>query len=267
MTQATLMLLSFLAAGAAPTATPRKAHRAPVAAAAPAVAPLAQAAAEQAEEEPSWLDEVAQEPPQARGSPVAYALLGMLAVLAAGGAWVRWQRLRKKPLLAKERERIDLLAVRSLGGKQRLCLVEVCGERLLIATSDHEVTLLSHLTGPDLGAADMANRADAEVDMADVDVGAANAGVAAPAQAAAATAPGHYHQVATPRSPAAVQPSFAAVQAQHMPVAPRPAAAVPQPAPVVAQPLPSAFGLSRDVEGIGRWRQPQPPTNQHGAPS
>ena len=44
---------------------------------------------------------------------------------------------------------IEVVAVQGLLGKHKLALVETCGERLLIAASDKEVRLLSHV-GSDL---------------------------------------------------------------------------------------------------------------------
>jgi len=88
--------------------------------------------------------------------------VGMTAVvLAMGvGACVAYARVKKNPgrQMAMGGQ-INLLAYKPIGHKQRLALVEVCGERLLLAANEREVTLLSHLPGaagpePDMVVAD-----------------------------------------------------------------------------------------------------------------
>lgn len=77
--------------------------------------------------------------PPVRTAAVVVACAVMLA--AAGWFWRRAQ-LRGVGL---GRERIDLLASRSFGPKHRVAVIETCGERLLLALCDKEISVLSHL--------------------------------------------------------------------------------------------------------------------------
>lgn len=72
------------------------------------------------------------------------AASGMFGVLVLGLLTVFWAIRRKKTTLADVGS-IEVVAVQSLGGKHKLALVQTCGERLLLATSDKEVRLLSHV--------------------------------------------------------------------------------------------------------------------------
>ena len=56
-------------------------------------------------------------------------------------------RQRRQARLATIGESIDVVAVHSFGAKQKLVLVNTCGDRLLLATTDKEVRLLKNL-GP-----------------------------------------------------------------------------------------------------------------------
>jgi flagellar biogenesis protein FliO len=74
----------------------------------------------------------------------ALALLLVVLVGAAGAAtFLQRRRAREKTV----GETIDVVAVRSFGAKQKLVLVNTCGDRLLLATCDKEVRLLKNL-GP-----------------------------------------------------------------------------------------------------------------------
>lgn len=75
------------------------------------------------------------------------SVLFCLMALAAA-AWV-WRRAHG-PRSGDSPERIDVLAARSFGPKHRVALIETCGERLLLALCDKEITVLSHLPGPSL---------------------------------------------------------------------------------------------------------------------
>jgi flagellar biogenesis protein FliO len=71
---------------------------------------------------------------------------GLLAgLLAIGAAVVVYGKKKKAP--HRETAGIDLIAVKALGAKQRLAVVDACGDRLLIATSEQGVQLLSKLEG------------------------------------------------------------------------------------------------------------------------
>jgi flagellar biogenesis protein FliO len=93
-----------------------------------------------------WLDEP-QTPPVAtrHGSMAAFGAIALLG-FGAAGAYVLY-RNQARPKDGAGGGAIDVLALKSLGGRQRLALVEVCGERLLLAATEREVTLLSHLPG------------------------------------------------------------------------------------------------------------------------
>lgn len=69
--------------------------------------------------------------------------LGLLGLLAVGAAGIWWFRRKKFPEL--DGDSIEIVTTRVLGPKHRLSIIEAGGERLLIATSDNEVRLLSSL--------------------------------------------------------------------------------------------------------------------------
>ena len=101
-------------------------------------------------EAPGWLDEPAAAAPHkvnSRVGAVAGLVGGSAAMLGIYALGLRRGRGRKGDL--SDARSIELLALRPLGGKQRLALVAVCGERLLLAANDREVTLLSHLPAPE----------------------------------------------------------------------------------------------------------------------
>ena len=92
---------------------------------------------------------VALEPPTEFKKPPAPATLKtlpMVCTLVVGGLIMGWLAWRKKHLAQASAHTIELLAVRAFGTKHKLALIETCGERLLLAISDRQVTLLSHLT-------------------------------------------------------------------------------------------------------------------------
>lgn len=70
---------------------------------------------------------------------VVIAVLGLLSVL--GLAYHR-----RKKVARSSGPNIDVLATKALGGKQRLLVVEACGERLLLAASDKELHLIKALS-------------------------------------------------------------------------------------------------------------------------
>ncbi len=73
---------------------------------------------------------------------------GLLAgLLAIGAAVVVYGKKTKKKTVNGETAGIDLIAVKALGAKQRLAVIDACGDRLLIATSEQGVQLLSKLEG------------------------------------------------------------------------------------------------------------------------
>ncbi len=138
-----LLALTLAVAGAADTSN------------APGVA--AQAPAPQQ----SFLDQTTPnevQPPRSAARAIGMALV--LSAMVVGGV-VAWNRANngRRPLVSGDK--INLLAYKALGGKQRLALVEVCGERLLLSANDQEVTLLSHLPGAP-------EAMEAETEMADV---------------------------------------------------------------------------------------------------
>ena len=65
-------------------------------------------------------------------------LFGVLLVFLGALLW--WLRRRKDSY--PNAESIDVVAVKNLGGRHRLALIEACGDRLLIASSDKDVQLL-----------------------------------------------------------------------------------------------------------------------------
>jgi len=80
------------------------------------------------------------------------ALLALVVLLAGAIAW--WQRTRGT--LAGG-DAIKLVAVRALGGKRLLALVEVESERYLLGLTDESIACLAHL---DADRADRAAAAD-----------------------------------------------------------------------------------------------------------
>lgn len=74
-------------------------------------------------------------------------LLVMAALIGAAAIAVVMGKKRKTQARHGVSAGIDLIAVRSLGPKQRLAVVEAGGDRLLIASTENGVQLLSRLTG------------------------------------------------------------------------------------------------------------------------
>lgn len=93
----------------------------------------------------SFLDEPKTAPmPLERRWPRALGMATLIGGVTVAGIVGLTRAQRRRGLLVPS-EAIHLRAVRSLGGKQRIALVEVGGERLLLSTNDREVTLLTHL--------------------------------------------------------------------------------------------------------------------------
>jgi len=70
-----------------------------------------------------------------------FALVGFVVLALAGIAWwLRRARVKEQPGSS-----IQVLAVRAIGPKQKLMMVDTGGERFLLATSDKEIHLLSAL--------------------------------------------------------------------------------------------------------------------------
>jgi flagellar biogenesis protein FliO len=84
----------------------------------------------------------ASQPLAARLWPAGIGLVGFLG--AAG-----WLLRRRRGDVAKSSNTIAVVAARSLGSRHKLAVVEVDGERLLLAMSDREVSLISHLAPTD----------------------------------------------------------------------------------------------------------------------
>lgn len=86
----------------------------------------------------------------ASAGKTSLAASGMLGLLLLGCIATVWA-LRRKKTLEKTVGGIQVVAVQPFGNKHKLALVQTCGERLLIAASDKDVRLLSHV-GSDLVA-------------------------------------------------------------------------------------------------------------------
>ena len=85
--------------------------------------------------------------PAGSGKP-SMAASGMLGILLLGCLTTIWA-LRRKKTQEKTVAGIEVVAVQPFGNKHKLALVQTCGEKLLIAASDKDVRLLSHV-GSDL---------------------------------------------------------------------------------------------------------------------
>ena len=253
-------LLAPTAEGGAEAARPRNG--------APVGAPAGQPA------DDDWLAETPKATPAPVGHPLRQAAALLVVAGLAGAAGAAWQRRRPRREGKQDQERIDLLAVRSLGGKQRLALVEVCGERLLLASCEQEVTLLSHLAG---GTAGEAAAAEGVMPASEP---AASATLAAPAAdhavglAAAAVpsfaSPGAVAQYPTTGEapPPVAAPAFATALAERLgprashgvpPSAPFAPAAAPAASVATAHPADDADALpvqafSSDLAGLRAWR-------------
>ena len=253
-------------AAADASAAPKRPKAANRAASSLAAEPMAAHSEPADERAPHWLDVPAPAPPGAKSSPLAWAGVGAVVSLGAAAGVLKLKKDRSLGAHARHSERIELLAVRSLGGRQRLCLVEAAGERLLIAASEQEVTLISHL--PSLAG-----------DTAYADVAAPLLAAEVPPAAPEAPSPSLVPPPVAPASkarPAPLSPTplytarppplpYGSVLAPGMRagvVAGRP----PVPSTVradMAPPLSAASHdrhaatrplASADVEGLGRWR-------------
>ncbi|MCC6748495.1 MAG: flagellar biosynthetic protein FliO [Deltaproteobacteria bacterium] len=84
---------------------------------------------------PTWLTG---QRPSSAGSPMWMSVVLLLAVAAGIAYWLK--RRRRLPQL--EVPQIDVVAAKSLGGKQRLVLVDAAGELLLLGCTEKNVSLL-----------------------------------------------------------------------------------------------------------------------------
>lgn len=113
----------------------------------PAAAPVVQAAVT-VKPDADWLaqrDAQSSAPEPLQRWPLVVALL---LLLAAGGAFLLL-RVRQGQVAwpgGVSGHAIDILAIKALGQKHRLVLVEAAGERLLLSATEHEVRLLSHIS-------------------------------------------------------------------------------------------------------------------------
>lgn len=109
--------------------------------------PAAPAVASAQAQAPSFLDEPSQvHPDKPRSVAQAVGMALVVGMMAVGGC-VAYGLLQARRGPKVSGDKINLLAYKALGGRQRLALVEVCGERLLLSANEREVTLLSHLPG------------------------------------------------------------------------------------------------------------------------
>lgn len=136
----------------APTPTPPvSATPAPEAAQEPATTVPAAATAAPPAASPQQTDWLTQsEAPSSHAEPMQRwpLILATLLLLAAGGAFLAL-RVRQGQTLwpgAVSEHAIEILAIKALGHKHRLVLVEASGERLLLAATEREVRLLSHIS-------------------------------------------------------------------------------------------------------------------------
>ena len=90
---------------------------------------------------------IAAQPIDDRGSSPMRSFSLLAGLLAVGAAVVVYGKKIKRKSATGETAGIDLIAVKALGAKQRLAVVDACGDRLLIATSEQGVQLLSKLEG------------------------------------------------------------------------------------------------------------------------
>ena len=77
----------------------------------------------------------------------AFGFMALVLLGAIGGLYgmVKWLQKRTKKSVVDVDAGIDVVAVKALGPKHRLALIEACGEKLLVSASDKEVKLLSHV--------------------------------------------------------------------------------------------------------------------------
>jgi flagellar biogenesis protein FliO len=141
-----------------PTASPVKGQALASLAARPGPAAALKKLAGMATEAPQGDDQFGWEPagtaahPRTAAPAASSTLLRLwpacmaLVCTAAGALWLLQQRRKKE---GREGSAIHILAARSLGGRHKLAVVQVDGERLLLAMSDHEVSLISHLAPAD----------------------------------------------------------------------------------------------------------------------
>lgn len=208
-------LYALAVLGVAETSAGATTAKAPVALSAPAP------------EAKSFLDEPSKaQPDRPRSVAQAVGMALVVGLMAVGGCVAYgWAHNRRGPKVAGDK--INLLAYKALGGRQRLALVEVCGERLLLSANEREVTLLSHLPGAP--EAEMPEEAGAE-SRAEAMAEATTPVVAATSERGAPMPP-------APQTVAALEQALAQrdESSSHQ-----------------AEPLPEAY--SADLAGLHRWQ-------------
>ena len=80
-----------------------------------------------------------------KSSLAASGMLGLLLLACMATVWA----LRRKKTLEETVGGIQVVAIQPFGNKHKLALVKTCGEKLLIAASDKDIRLISHV-GSDL---------------------------------------------------------------------------------------------------------------------
>lgn len=81
----------------------------------------------------------------ASGPPeLAWSAIAAVMVLTAAATLVHWW-LKRRGLLPAATNPITVVAMRSLGGKKSVAVVEVEAQRFLLGLTDDAVTLLGHL--------------------------------------------------------------------------------------------------------------------------
>ena len=113
------------------------------------VAPVAEAMDVEAIEPTTEVREAevsAEEPVRVReASALGFMAIALLGAIGGLFGMIKWLQKRSKKPGVEIQAGIDVVAVKSLGPKHRLALIEACGEKLLVSASDKEVKLLSHV--------------------------------------------------------------------------------------------------------------------------
>ena len=72
-------------------------------------------------------------------------IIGGLLLAFSLGLCILWKRRKSAAAKGLNTDSIEVVAIKSLGGKHRLAVVEACGERILLATNDKSVSMLAQL--------------------------------------------------------------------------------------------------------------------------
>ncbi|MDP7038815.1 MAG: flagellar biosynthetic protein FliO [Myxococcota bacterium] len=72
-------------------------------------------------------------------------VIGGLLLALSLGLCLLWKKRKNKAAKGLDTDTIEVVAIKSLGGKHRLAVVEACGERILLATNDKTVSMLAQL--------------------------------------------------------------------------------------------------------------------------